>query len=426
VRATHHRVTIVGGGHGGFELAAALRHVGFSDRIRLLEAQGGLPYQRPPLSKDFLAGKAALDSLPFGSSELYERLQVELLAGERAISLDRAGHRIELASGGWVDYDHLILATGASVRRLPNADLDGILVLRTLSDAALLAGRLYSCTSLVVVGGGFIGLELASVAAMLGVPVTVIESLPRLMSRLVSPGLSSFYLDEHTRHGVEVRTGSALAGFMRGRGGSVAGVTTQDGQRFLADLVVVAVGVAPNTQLAADAGLAVEDGIVVDPYLCTADRRISSIGDCARYPSRFAEKNVRLESVQNAADQARCVASRLVGKPAPYSDVPWFWSDQFDLKLQIAGLTAGHDDTVTLGDPTGRSFSVLCFAQGRLIGSESVNRPGDHMASRRLLSASIPPAMRLRREHLSQPDFDLKAYAKSTVLGPVGRAGPAC
>ena len=415
-------VVIIGAGHGGFQAAVALRHAGFDDRIRLVDGQGGLPYERPPLSKEFLAGKVTAGSLCFGSEEFYERLNIELMAGERAAAVDRSAAQVELASGRRLSYDHLILATGASVRRLPGDAVEGVLTLRTLPDAEQLAERLRTRGAVVIVGGGFIGLELASVAASAGAQVAVIEALPGVMSRIVSTDSASIYASEHMKRGARICTSTRIDRFRKDRHGHVAGVETDDGQRLDADLVIVAIGVLPNVQLAVDADLPVRDGILVDEYLRTTDPRISAIGDCARYPSRFADDLVRLESVQNASDQAHCVANRLVGRPHPFSDVPWFWSDQYDLKLQIAGLTAGHDETVTTGDVEARNFSVMCFSEGRFVGAESVNRPGDHMAARRLLAPSAPDRFRLTREQLLRPDFDLRAYAKASAAAAGERA----
>lgn len=413
-------VVIVGAGHGGFQTASALRHAGFEGRIVLVDTQAGLPYQRPPLSKGFLSGSVKAESLWFGSEDFYRRQRVDLLDGERVIAVDRPSARVELASGNSIPYDHLVLAMGASARRLPGLDADGVVSLRTLADAEDLRARLTSVKAVVVVGGGFIGLEFSAVAASLGVEVTVVEALPDLMSRVLTAESSAFCAGEHMRKGVRVCTRSRISRLHKSQGGSVTAVEIDDGRRFPSDLVVFAIGIVPNVDLASESGLALDDGIVVDEYLRTEDPRVSAIGDCSRYPSPFAKGTLRLESVQNAADHARCVAARLVGKASPYVDVPWFWSDQYDIKLQIAGLTGDHDQCVVVGDRDAGSFSVLCFAGRRFLGAESFNRPADHLSARRLLSPTVPYHARLTPELLANPEFDLKAYAKAAT----GDRGP--
>jgi 3-phenylpropionate/trans-cinnamate dioxygenase ferredoxin reductase subunit len=329
--------------------------------------------------------------------------------------IDRAGRTVALASGSAVPYDHLVLATGASARMLPvsGAELDGVLTLRTLTEAEALAERLRTAHHAVVIGGGFIGLEFAAVASSLDVEVTVIEVLPRLMARVVSPAISQFYTEEHTRWGERVLLSSGVTRITGDSGGRVAGVETSDGRRHPADIVLVCIGVRPNVELAEDCGLAVHDGIVVDKYLLTGDPKISAIGDCAKYPSQFTGTPVRLESVQNAADQGRCVATRLTGNPAPYSSVPWFWSDQRDLKMQLVGLTTGPDQTVVRGDPTARTFSAFCFRKGKLLGVESVNRPADHASVRRLFGLAQDLDAGLTPQQVADEDFDLKSYVRA-------------
>jgi 3-phenylpropionate/trans-cinnamate dioxygenase ferredoxin reductase subunit len=408
-------VVIVGAGQAGFQAAASLREAGFDGRVVLIGEEPCLPYQRPPLSKSFLAGMADLETLWFRPRAYYDRHNIELLEGQRATRIDRARRTVVRASAPAVPYDHLVLATGASARALPvpGADLDGVLPLRTLIDAQLLVRRLGTARHAVVIGGGFIGLEFAAVAGSLGVEVTVIEALPRLMARAVSSEISQFYVDEHAGWGGRILLGSGVARITGDASGCVTGVETYDGQHHPADIVLVAIGVRPNVELAAECGLAVDNGIVVDEYLLTHDARISAIGDCTNFPSQFADVPVRLESVQNAADQARCLAARLTGKPAPYRSVPWFWSDQRDLKLQMAGLTMGHDRTVLRGNAAARSFSVLCFKQGKLLGVESVNRPSDHMAVRRLFGVAPDLIAGLTLEQVTGEGFDLKSYVQA-------------
>jgi 3-phenylpropionate/trans-cinnamate dioxygenase ferredoxin reductase subunit len=314
-----------------------------------------------------------------------------------------------LASGIEFSWDHLVFATGAGCRPLavPGAELDGVLALRTLADADELQQRLNEAREVVIVGAGFIGLEFAAVALARGTIVHIVEVTHRPMGRVVSEPVSRFFAEAHIGWGAEVALGTGVVRIL-GAGGRVTGIETTDGRRILADLVLICIGVIPNAELARIAGLGVDDGIVVDEYLVTSDPAISAIGDCANFPTPFAPVRVRLESVQNAVDQGRCVADRLAGRPAPYQKVPWFWSDQGDLKLQIAGITIGHDTSVLRGTPADRNFSVFCFRGGRLIGVESVNRTADHVIARRLLAGDPE----LSPEQAADESFDLRAHAR--------------
>ena len=401
-------VAIVGAGQGGYQAAASLREGGFDGRIVLIGDEACLPYQRPPLSKSYLAGQSPLAELWLRPHAFYDREKIEYRAGERVVAIDRAGGSLRLASGGEIRCDHIVLATGARCRPLPvpGADLDGVLALRSLADADILRERLSAARDVVVVGAGFIGLEFASVAREAGVGVAIVELTREPMGRVVSAPVSRFYAEAHRGWGAELLLGTGIARVLGEKGRAVA-VETSDGRRLSADLVLVCIGVLPYGELAAEAGLAVDNGIVVDAELKTADPAVLAIGDCANFPTRFAPARVRLESVQNCVDQARAVAACLAGNPAAYDKVPWFWSDQGDLKLQIAGLSIGHDRAVLRGDPESGAFSVFCFRQGRLVGVESVNRPLDHMVARRLLAG----APRLTPEEAADPDFDLKAHA---------------
>ncbi|HET6502162.1 MAG TPA: FAD-dependent oxidoreductase [Amycolatopsis sp.] len=377
-------VVVVGAGQAGVQAAASLRGNGYPGRITLVGDEPGEPYQRPPLSKAYLEGTVGPERLTLRGSAFFAKNEIDVLPG-RVTSIDRERNQVRLVDGEELGYGHLVLATGARNRELPipGARLDGVLGLRTRGDADALRERLRAADDIVVIGAGFIGLEFAAVAAKLGRFVTIVETVDRVLARVVSPAVSAHYAALHEAHGNRIMSGRSVT---RLRGdSSVTGVELSDGTVLPADLVVVGIGVRPNVELAAEAGLAVDNGILVDSGLSTSDPDISAIGDCAAYPSRFAPEPVRLESVQNAVDHARCLADKLTGGSAPYACVPWFWSDQFDAKLQIAGLATGYDRAIVQGEPG--AFSVFCFQGDDLRAVESVNRPADHMAARRLFTA---------------------------------------
>jgi 3-phenylpropionate/trans-cinnamate dioxygenase ferredoxin reductase subunit len=402
-------VVIIGTGQGGFQAAASLRDEGFQGAVILVGDEPDLPYQRPPLSKAYLSGDANLDLVRLRPERFFAEHRLEVRTGTRVTAIDRAGRHILLQSGERIAYGHLVLAVGAHNRPVPvpGSGFEGVLQLRSLQDADAVRARLEDARRAVVVGGGFIGLEFASVASARGLEVTVVEAAERLMSRAVSPAVSSFVQSAHEARGIRFLLESAVTE-ITGAGGRVTGVGTADGQHLPADLVLVGIGVLPNTTLAAEAGLEIANGIVVDEHLLTRDRAISAIGDCASFPSRYAEGRViRLESVQNAVDQARCVAARLAGRAAAYAALPWFWSDQGSLKLQIAGLSSPYDQAVLRPDPAKRGISVFCYRGDRLAGVESVNRPVEHIHARKLLAAGIAVAP----EQAADPGFDLKAHA---------------
>jgi len=403
-------VAIIGTGQAGFQAAASLRQGGFAGRIVMIGDEPVPPYQRPPLSKSYLAGESALDELWLRPESFYAQHEIDLVPGETVTAIDRRERRLRMASGGELSWDHLVLATGARFRPLavPGAELDGVLPLRTLADADVLRERLDQAREVVVVGAGFIGLEFASVAIARGSAVHIIEVTRHPMGRVVSATISDFFTDAHRRWGAKVSLGTGVTRIL-GAGGGVSGVETTDGRHLPADLVLICIGVIPNSELARETALAVDNGIVVDEYLATEDRRILAIGDCANFPTPFAVGRVRLESVQNAVDQGRCVAAHIAGKPAPYDKVPWFWSDQGDLKLQIAGITVGHDEVVLRGDPESGHFSVFCYRAGRLIGVESVNQTADHVVARRLLAGDP----KLTPEQAADESYDLRAHARS-------------
>jgi 3-phenylpropionate/trans-cinnamate dioxygenase ferredoxin reductase subunit len=401
-------VLIAGAGHAGFQLAVSLRQLGYKGRVCLINDEAHLPYQRPPLSKAYLKGEGRPDSLMFRPEKFYHDQRIELIA-DRAVSIDRPARKVLLASGAALDYAHLVLATGARNRLLdiPNANLADVLYLRILDESEALRLRIASARHVVVIGAGFIGLEFAATARAKGLEVDVIELGARVMARAVTAEISDYFQQRHTAAGIRIHLG-VQATSIESDGTHVTGVSLSDGRHVPADLVVVGVGVLPNIELAAAAGLPVASGIIVDEQLLTSDPDISAIGDCALFASRRFGGSLRLESVQNATDHARCVAARLTGDAKTYDGQPWFWSDQGDDKLQIAGLTTGYDRVVVRGDPAQRSFSAFCYRDGQLVGVESVNRAADHVFGRKIfgLNRSITP------EQAADLGFDLKAAVK--------------
>ena len=392
-------VVIVGGGQAGLEAAAALRTQGYEGTVTLICEEAHAPYQRPPLSKDVLTGKQEADSVFLRALVYYEKHRIDLILGERATEINRDAKLVRLAGGGTVGYTQLILALGARNRPLPVPGAEHALYLRSLDEAVTLKQRLAEARhGVVVIGGGFIGLEVAAASRMAGRPVTVIEAGPRLMARAVPPVLSDFFLDVHRAQGSEVLLNCSATEIR------TDAVILSDGRSVAADLVVAGVGVIPNVELAGAAGLAVNNGIVVDEFLRTGDPDIYAIGDCADHPNVFAGGRTRLESVQNAVDQAKCVARGIAGKSAPYRDVPWFWTDQFEIRFQMAGLSGGHDQSVVRGSIENRKFSVFYFRKGRLLAVDSVNRFGDHMAARKMLAAGTT----LTPEQAADETVDLK------------------
>ncbi len=378
-------VVIVGAGQAGLQAATSLREGGYAGAITLLGDEIGLPYGRPPLSKAFLKGADESEALHLRPRSFLDRNAISLRTGVPATAIGRATQRLLLGTGEAVAYETLILATGARNRPLevPGAELAGVFSLRGAADALALRSALVGARQIVVVGGGFLGLEVASAAAALGAAVTVVEAAGRLMARAVSPPISDFFLRRHMDAGVTVLLNegvTALAG-----PGRVTGVRLRSGDTLAADLVLVAVGVLPNVELAHAAGLAAADGIVVDGAMRTADPAIYAIGDCALHPNRHAGGLIRLESVQNAMDQARCAAANILGHRALYSAIPWFWSEQAGARLQIAGLRGAADTFEIVGDA--EAFSVYGSHAGRVVCVESVNRPADHAQARRRFAA---------------------------------------
>jgi 3-phenylpropionate/trans-cinnamate dioxygenase ferredoxin reductase component len=389
-----HGVLIVGTGQGGFQLAASLRESGYTDPITLVGDEPGLPYQRPPLSKAFLQGKVDEAGLLLRPLAFYERLNARILEGTSVSSIDRSARTVSLSSGETLEFDHLVLATGATARTLaiPGSQLGGLCVLRGLEDAKRIKQRLAQTSSVTVVGAGFIGLELAAVARGMGLAMNVIETAQRPLARALSEPMALYLQKFHEAQGTQFHL-SAQLDAIEGEDGRATGVWLRDGTRIATDLVVVAVGVNPNDQLARDAGLAVGNGVEVNELLLTSDPAISALGDCASFPFAMdGGARVRIESVQNAVDQARCIAARLCGQPSNYAKVPWFWSEQGTCRLQMAGLAAPGDRSEVDGDPSSGRFSVLRYRGDQLSAVESLNDPAAHMRARKALAPALAAA----------------------------------
>ena len=399
------KVVIVGGGHAAAQLCASLIEGSFAGQVTLVCEESSLPYHRPPLSKTFIKDPAAEPQL-LRAESVYQEAGIDVRLGDAVTAIDRAARRVTLASGATLDYDALVLATGTRARKLPDVpeDTENLVYLRNTADALRLRDALGAAPSVTVLGGGFIGLEIAATAGHLGKPVTVFEAAPRLLARAVSPEASAHVAETLREAGVTVRLGVTVDGFERD-GHRISAVTVQ-GERHPVDLLVAGIGAVPETALAEAAGLACDNGVVVDDHMRTADPAIYAIGDCTSFPYARWGKTLRLESVQNANDQARTLASVLLGQPAPYGALPWFWSDQGALRLQIAGLAPPDTERVLRPGAKPGSFSVLHFAEGHLVCVESINAPIDHIAARKLLEQGKNPP----REQLADPAVPLKSF----------------
>ncbi len=406
------RIVIVGAGHAGGSAAALLRQYGFDGELVLIGEEPVAPYQRPPLSKALLKGEGEEEDLLLRPADFYVEQNIQMRLGQTVTAIDRAGKTVVLADGETVAYDTLILATGSTARKLdvPGADLTGVLELRTLADARKLRAAITPGLRLAVVGGGYVGLEVAASARALGAEVVVVEREARLLARVASDVLAHFMADRHRQHGVEVLTGRTVTAMQAAPDGqSVCGVTLDDGRRIEADLVVVGVGGVACESLGAAAGLTCDGGVVVDETARTSDPDIYALGDMTRRPVPVHDgRIVRLESVPNALEQAKQAAAAITGRNPPPPEVPWFWSDQYDLKLQMAGLSDGADRKVVRGDPTGPGFAVFHLAGDRLLCVEAVNAPAEFMGGRLLIAKATP----VDAEKLADPSVSMKAVAK--------------
>jgi 3-phenylpropionate/trans-cinnamate dioxygenase ferredoxin reductase component len=385
------RVVIVGASHAGAQVCASLRRDGWEGEVLLVGDEPSLPYQRPPLSKAHLAGEAGPGDLLIRKAEFYEKERVAFRQA-RVTRLEREAQTVELDDGASVGYDKLVLCTGARPRRLevPGGGLAGVHVLRDAADVAAIRRSLEGAAHAVVVGAGYIGLEAAASLRKQGLGVTVLEVADRVLQRVTAPEVSAFYERVHREEGVDLRLGVGVAG-IEGED-RVRGVRLTDGTLLPADLVIVGVGVVPDVELAHEAGLAVGDGVVIDAHGRTSDPDVLAAGDCASYPDARYDRRVRLECVSSAVEQAKTVSATICGKDRPIAALPWFWSDQHDLKLQIAGLGTGYDTTVLRGDPeAGRAFACFYLAGGRLVAADCVNRPQEFMFAKRAITEGLAP-----------------------------------
>jgi len=401
-------IAIVGAGQAAVQAAEALRSGGFEGAITLLGDEPHGPYHRPPLSKAWMAGEIEAAQLVMRAPEMLARKGITLRSGVRVLAIDRAACTLALSDGSTLSYTGLVLATGATPRRLPlpGGDAPNVLALRNRDEASGIAAQMARCAEqglpLVVIGGGFIGLEVAATARKKGLAVTVLEAAPRLLGRVLAPMLSDWYAELHRGHGVQIVLGAQIAAIETSADGLANGVRMQDGQVHAAGLVVLGVGVTANDSLAQAAGLACDRGIVVDACGRTADPRIVAAGDCTA--RRLDDGSLlRLESVQNATEQGKSAAAALLGQERPFTATPWFWSDQYDRKLQMAGLSTGAEAWALRGSLQAVPFSIYHFRAGQLVAVDSVNAPKDHLQARKLLDAGASP----RPEQVSDPAFDL-------------------
>ena len=406
----YERIVIAGGGQAAAQAVDTLRRKGFTGTLVLIGEEPWLPYQRPPLSKKYLAGALERERLLLRPAHFYESHAVETRLGRRVEEISPREQRLRLDDGSTVAYDALLIATGSRPRQLtaPGTDLDGVHFLRTIADVERIRAGWAAGKRLVIVGGGYIGLEVAATARELGLEVTVLEMADRVMNRVVCPEISSFYEAEHSRHGVrilcnsKVRALAAIPGSTR-----VRAVVTADGDEHAADCVVLGCGAVPAEQLAAAAGLACENGVVVDERCRTSDPVIFAAGDCSNHPSLRYGRRLRLESVDNAFEQGASAALNMLGLAIAHDKVPWFWSDQYDLKLIIIGVSQGYDAVVMRGDPATHAFSACYLRGGELIAVDAVNSPKDQMAARKLIAARARPSV----DKLADPGVPMKDTA---------------
>lgn len=399
-------VLIIGAGHGAGQAVGSLRQEGFEGRIIIVGDEPYIPYHRPPLSKKFLEGELPLERLYLKPEKFYETQNVEMRLGERVSSINPADKTADLESGETLSWDHLILATGSHVRRMnvPGHDLEGIHYLRTVDDVKTIQKDFEDGQKVVIVGGGYIGLEIAAVARKRGKDVTLFEMGDRILNRVVAPEMSAFYHGVHEEEGVVIHLKTGVTAFEGD--GHVQCAVTQDGEKFDADLVVIGIGILPAIELAKDAGIACQNGVTVDAHCRTSADNIYAIGDCSNHPSPLYGRRLRLESVPNAMGQAKITAKAICGTLEEYNEIPWFWSDQYDMKLQIAGLSEGYDQIIFRGDKAARKFAAFYLREGQLISVDGVNSPAEFMASKKLImNYARPDVEKLADISVNMKDF---------------------
>lgn len=383
---TNAHCIVIGASHAAVQLIISLRQNGWEGSISVISDEAHLPYQRPPLSKAYLANTIKDEQLALRAPAVYEKLNVTFKLGTRVTAINTDSKQVHLSSGEVLSFDKLALCTGARARPLPvpGADLNAVHYLRTMDDVKAIQTSAASAKNAVIIGGGYIGLETAASLNKLGVKVTVLETESRLLKRVASPQVSAFYLRLHTEEGIDIRLNTQAAELVGDT--TLAQVICADGTAIDADMAIIGIGVIANTELASDAGLTVDNGIVVNELAQTSHQDIVAAGDCTNHPNPLLKRNLRLESVPNAAEQAKAAAASICGLEKPYAELPWFWSDQFDVKLQIAGMNQGYTDAIVRGDlDTGRSFSVFYLADNKILAADCINRPKDFMLAKKLI-----------------------------------------
>ncbi|MEO8443713.1 MAG: FAD-dependent oxidoreductase [Gammaproteobacteria bacterium] len=391
-------IVIAGAGHAAGQTIVSLRQGGFTGRIALVGEEPFLPYQRPPLSKKFLAGELDVPRLLLRQEKFYAEHDIEVLLGTRVNRIDRGARTVTLSTGKNLDYNKLVLATGSRARevQVPGHRLAGVHYLRTIGDVDRIRDDFRPGASLVVVGAGYIGLEVAAIAVTHGLKVTVIELASRVLARVEAPPVSDFMHRVHEEAGVTIRCNTGISGFVGEN--HLQAVACSDGTQIPADLAIVGIGILPNVELAADAGLTCDNGIMVDEYCRTSDPHVLAVGDCTNHPNPLLGRRLRLESVHNAQEQAKTAATTILGRLEPYAQIPWFWSDQYDLKLQIVGLNSASDQAVVRGDPASGSFAAFFIGEGRLKAVYAINSPREFMLSKKLIAQGARPEPALLRD----------------------------
>ncbi len=400
-------MVIIGAGHAAGQAAASLRQEKYEGPITIIGDEPHIPYQRPPLSKQYLSGEQGLDRVYLRPQKFYDDKDITLKLGVSATAIDPAARTVSLDNGESVDYDKLIISTGSRPRKLniEGSELGGIHYLRTIADVDAIRAEMSAGKNLVITGGGYIGLEVASVGIEQGMQVRVLEMEARILQRVTTPQMSEYYHNLHTSRGVHIHTGTGVTGFAGD--GQVSKVLCGDAGEFDADLVVVGIGIIPNVELAQAAGLECDNGIVVDDHCRTSDPNIYAAGDCTNHPNPLLNRRLRLESVPNAMEQARVCASNMLGGDKVYASIPWFWSDQYELKLQMVGFSADGNESVLRGDMAQNTFAVFYLHDGEVVAADAVNSPKEFMVCKQLVGKKVDPAL------LADADADLKELLKA-------------